>query len=420
MGHHLLFIGGEDHSLRLPFLTALASRGYRITTAASDDPAPFERAGIEYIHFDFNRFWDPRSDLRAWRKIGQILADVDADVVHSFDTKLSILTPYASRFNPRTIIVRTINGRAWTFSSRSFGALLLRVVLYRPVQFLASMTTAAIVFEQRDDQAFFERNGLIGKGESVAIPGAGIDVRGFEEARKSGPSVESLRTELGLIGADVVITVTRVTREKGILDLLKAAELVHRDRPSVKFLIVGPRRGEGPFAITDDELAPYSEYVIATGSRKDVPSLLAMSDVFAFPSDYAEGVPRALMEAALCGMPIVTTDKPGCMEVVRDGWNGYVTPARDPSAMAKRILDLLNDRAAGARMGALGPDLIKSAFSLDKVVDQHAALYERLLCKRRSKGADKRELSDHSRDSSEAPQQVEIDRRQLSERQDAL
>jgi glycosyltransferase involved in cell wall biosynthesis len=383
MGAHLLFIGGEDHNLRIPFLTALASRGYDVTTAASADPAPFERAGIRYIHFNFNRFWDPRSDLRAWRKIGLILADVDADVVHSFDTKLSILTPYASRFNPRTIIVRTINGRAWAFSSRTLGAAAVRVLLYRPLQRLAGLTTAATVFENGGDQGFFESNRLIGAGASVKIPGAGIDVEGFEEARLNGPSAETLRAELGLTGAEVVITVTRVTREKGILDLLKAAELVHRVRPSVRFLIVGPRQGEGPFAVTDEELAPYSEYVIATGARSDVPSLLAMADVFAFPSDYGEGIPRALMEAALRGMPIVTTDKDGCKEVIRDGWNGYVTPARDPKAMADRILDLINDRSVGERMGAHGPDLIKSTFSLDEIVNQHAALYERLLRERR-------------------------------------
>jgi len=392
MGAHLLFIGGEDHALRIPFLTALASRGYRITTAASADPAPFKRAGIEYIQFAFNRFWDPRSDVRTWRILGRILADVDADIAHSFDTKLSILVPYAARSNPRTAIVRTINGRAWTFSSRSLGAMLLRV-LYRPVQRLAAVTAAATVFEHRGDQGFFERNWLVGKGESVKIPGAGIDVSGFEAALKRGPSPQSLRGELSLTGADVVITVTRVTREKGILDLLKAAQIVHQSRPSVKFLIVGPRQGEGPFAVTDAELAPYSDYVIATGPRSDVPSLLAMSDVFAFPSAYAEGVPRALMEAALCSMPIVTTDQPGCKEVIRDEWNGYVTPCRDPDALARRILDLFDDRANAARMAALGPDVIKSTFSLDEVVKQHSELYERLLRKRQLRNLNKQNLS---------------------------
>jgi glycosyltransferase involved in cell wall biosynthesis len=406
--------------LRIPFLTALASRGYNVTTAASADPAPFERAGIRYIRFDFNRFWDPRSDLRAWRRIGRILADVDADIVHSFDTKLSILTPYASRFNPRTTIVRTINGRAWTFSSRSFGAAALRVLLYRPLQRLAGATTAATVFEHRGDQGFFESNRLIGRGESVKIPGAGIDVKGFEEARMNGPSAEALRAELGLTGTDVVITVTRVTREKGVLDLLKAAELVHKVRPSVRFLIVGPRQGEGPFAVSDAELAPYSEYVIATGPRKDVPSLLAMSDVFAFPSDYGEGIPRALAEAALCGMPIVTTDKDGCKDVIRDGWNGYVTPARNPRAMADRILDLLNDRTVGERMSVRGPDLIKSTFSLDEIVNQHAALYERLLCKRRLKNESEGELAGRSEESSKPRQPAEIARRQHSEPQDVF
>ena len=139
-----------------------------------------------------------------------------------------------------------------------------------------------------------------------------------------------------------------------------------------------------------------------------------MSDVFAFPSDYGEGIPRALMEAALCGMPIVTTDKPGCTEVIRDGWNGYVTPARDPSAMANRILDLLNDRAAGARMGARGPDLIKSTFSLDEIVNQHAALYERLLRMRRLKSGSRPEPGGHSGKSSKPRQSAETARRQVS------
>jgi hypothetical protein len=126
------------------------------------------------------------------------------------------------------------------------------------------------------------------------------------------------------------------------------------------------------------------------------------------------------MEAALCGMPIVTTDKTGCTEVIRDGWNGYVTPARDSRAMADRILDLLNDRAAGERMGARGPDLIKSTFSLDEVVNQHAALYVRLLRERRLRNGSEGGFAVRSGKSSTPRQPAEIARRQLSEPQDVI
>ena len=420
MGAHLLFIGGEDHNLRIPFLTALASRGYNVTTAASADPAPFERAGIRYIPIRlqsvlgstlrFARLAPDRANLG--RRGCRYCPFVRYEAEHSHSIRIVLQSSHHNCANDQWTRLDLFLEIVWRGR--------VARAAYRPLQRLAGVATAATVFEHRGDQGFFESNRLIGRGESVKIPGAGIDVKGFEEARMNGPSAEALRAELGLTATDVVITVTRVTREKGVLDLLKAAELVHRVRPSVRFLIVGPRQGEGPFAVSDAELAPYSEYVIATGSRRDVPSLLAMSDVFAFPSDYGEGVPRAVMEAALCGMPIVTTDKPGCMEVIRDGWNGYVTPARNPRAMADRILDLLNDRALGERMGALGPDLIKSTFSLDEIVNQHAALYERLLCKRRLKNGSEGELASRSEESSKPRQPAEIARRQHSEPQDVF
>ena len=157
---------------------------------------------------------------------------------------------------------------------------------------------------------------------------------------------------MGLGDAPVVITATRVTRQKGIPALLKAAELVHATHPDVKFLIVGPREGEGPFAMRAEEFERHAGYVIAPGSRGDVPSLLAMADVFAFPTEYAEGVPRAIMEAALAGLPIVASDIAGCRQVVRDGWNGRLTPLRDPRALADGVIEMLDNRDRANTMAA--------------------------------------------------------------------
>ena len=380
MSAHLLFIGGEDHNLRLPFMLALRAKGYRVSAAASGDPAPFERAGVEFRPFSFNRFVDPMADVRSTRALSALLRNAGADIAHCFDTKLGLLVPFAAGMSSRTRIVRTINGRGWLYSSRSPAALALRIA-YHPLQRLAACSTAATIFEHNGDKGFFQRNHLIGKGEATVIPGAGIDVEGFEAARAAGATPEQLRAELGLGDAEVVVTVTRVTRQKGVPALLKAAALVHAARPGVKFLLVGPRESEGPLAVTQMEIDRHHGYVIATGSRPDVPSLLGLADVFAFPSEYAEGVPRAVMEAALSSVPIVSTDLPGCREVVEDGVNGALVPVRDPRALARAILHALEHRGAATAMAVRSPALIRATFSLRNVVALHAELYERQLAR---------------------------------------
>jgi glycosyltransferase involved in cell wall biosynthesis len=378
VGAHLLFIGGEDHHLRLPFMLALKARGYRVTAAASCAPGPFVRAGVDFRPIQFDRFVSPRRDLASLRGLKELLERVDADVAHCFDTKLSLLVAFVAHTHLRTSIVRTINGRGWIYSSRSPVATALRRI-YPSLQRLAAKSTAATIFQHSGDQSFFAKNRLVGNSHTAVIPGSGIDVEGFERAVENGPSALTLRRELGLGDAQVVITVARVTRQKGIPTLLEAARLVRLARPNVKFLIVGPRKGEGPFAMSDEEMSRHADYVIAPGERTDIPSLLAMADVFAFPSEYAEGVPRALMEAALSRSPIVASDIDGCREVIRDGWNGRLTPMGDPEALADGILSLLRDRDHATAMASRGPATIRKTFCLDAVVARHAEIYERVL-----------------------------------------
>ena len=172
-----------------------------------------------------------------------------------------------------------------------------------------------------------------------------------------------------------------MTRHKGIPTLLKAAALVHRARPDVKFLLVGPRESEGPLAVTQAEIDEHAPYVIATGPRSDVPALLRLADVFAFPTEYREGVPRAMLEATLAGLPIVSTSMPGCCEVIRDGWSGYLVPPRAPDRLAARIIDLLRDRKTAEIMAGRAEELVAQRFSLGVIVARHIALYAELLAR---------------------------------------
>ena len=374
---HLLYIGGEDHHLRIPAMLALRNCGFRITAAGTGDPAPFAQAGIDYRGFHFERFINPLADWAAIKSISKILAEVRPDLAQSFDTKPSLFLPLAARSTPGVLAIRTINGRAFLYSSRSMTALTLRLV-YRALHRMGARTAAATVFEIHDDRAFFERHGLAGK-KAVVIPGAGVDVHGFERSLASGPSPDDLRRELGLGDAEVVITVTRMTRQKGIPALLEAAAQVHQTRPDVRFLLVGPRESEGPLAVTEAEIQRHAPHVKAIGPRSDVPALLRLANVFAFPTEYREGVPRVLLEAALAGVPIVSTAMPGCCDVVRDGQSGFLVPPRAPRVMAARIIDLLRDRETARTMAARAAEYVRSEFALETVVDRQAALYRELV-----------------------------------------
>ncbi len=375
---HLLCIGGEDHDLRIPFLLALRDQGFEITAAGTATPEPFAQVGLDYRPFHFHRFVSPWADWIAVRTLADILCDVKPHIVQSFDTKPALLTPFAARGAGGVLVVRTINGMGWLYSSRSPTALALRPA-YRILHRLASRSTATTVFQNRVDHAFFTRHGMAAEPASRLIPGSGVDIEGFDRAVAAGPSAAALRTKLGLGTAEVVATVTRLTRQKGIPTLLEAAALIHRQRPGVRFLLVGPRQSEGRFAISQEELDRHRPYVLPLGRRTDVPSLLRLADVFAFPTEYREGIPRVLLEAALARLAIVTTAMPGCSDVVRDGWTGITVAPRSPRLLADGILRLLTDRQAAQAMAARAADLVRREFGLELTVARYAALYNELL-----------------------------------------
>jgi glycosyltransferase involved in cell wall biosynthesis len=375
---HLLCIGGEDHHLRIPFLLALGDRGIKVTAAGTGDGTAFANAGLDYRRFAFERFVNPLADVAAIKTLRGLISDIRPDLVQSFDTKPNLLVPFAARGDRVVAVIRTINGLGWIYSSRSMLALAL-CPIYRALHRLAARSTAMTVFQNREDKIFFERYAMVGNGPSRLIPGSGIDIEGFERTAEAGPSPGALRQALGLEDFEIVITVTRLTRQKGIPALLEAAALVHEVRPSVRFLLVGPRESEGPLAVTQAELDRHAPYVVAIGTRSDIPSLLKTADVFAFPTEYREGVPRALLEAALAGLPIVATSMPGCNDVVRDGWNGFLVPPHSPRLLASKIIDLLDDRSAARVMGARAAELVRQEFSLDLTVARYVAAYNELL-----------------------------------------
>lgn len=184
--------------------------------------------------------------------------------------------------------------------------------------------------------------------------------------------------------APVVGNVAALVPHKGQRHLIDAAALVLRAVPDARFVIVG--EGELHEALERHIHERHLEkHVFLTGFRHDVPGLIKGFDLFVM-SSVTEGLGTSLLDAMACGRPIVATTAGGMPEVVVDGETGLLVPVRDDRAMAAAIVHLLQDRGLRERMGAAGLARVREQFSVERMVEQTAAVYARVAGRRHAAG----------------------------------
>jgi glycosyltransferase involved in cell wall biosynthesis len=201
---------------------------------------------------------------------------------------------------------------------------------------------------------------------------------GIAPAAPSSVSREELLDELGLPpGAHLVGAVGRLWPQKRINDLIWAADLLKVIRDDVHLLIIG----EGPLR---DRLERFraqvriEDRVHFLGARSDVPRLLPHFDALWLASGY-EGLPNVVMEAMAAGVPPVVTDIPGNRDLVQHGQTGYLVPVADRAAFARWTQKLLDDPELARRLGRAARERMQSEFTVERMVERHAALYRELL-----------------------------------------
>ena len=204
--------------------------------------------------------------------------------------------------------------------------------------------------------------------EKVALIPNGIDAGLFESRHASGEDL-------------VVATVANLRPGKGHDVLLRAAALVLRQRPSVRFRLIGG----GPLAGELGELAQtlgVAHAVDFLGHRDDVPAQLAGSNIYAFPS-LTEAFPNGLIEGMAASLPVVASDAPGINELIRHGHTGLLVPPGDHVTLAEAILQLADDPARAAHLGAAAHADVQSRYSFERMVTAFEALYIGMLSRTR-------------------------------------
>lgn len=373
-------IGTEDVDARLELMRQLQPLFEMSAVGSKASLRPvFESHGFRYHAYDLARPHKVTDGLAALRQLTALFRAGRPDIVHSFDTAPAIWARLAATRAGVPVVIGTLPGLGRLYSEHEWRVRVKRAG-YEWLQRVASRKSHATVFQNDEDRRQLTASGVVPGDRAFVIRSSGIDTRQWSRDSIDGAALADLRAELAPSGHAVVTMVSRLSKLKGVLDFGAAARHAHAAGAAVTFVLIG---GEDAVdRIPPAELDELKRSVRWLGRRSDVPILLAASDIFVLPTRYREGVPRALVEAAAMGLPLLATDTPGCRDVVIDGVNGALVPQSDPAALADAVLALVADPERRRSFGAAARQHVCDNFELSGVADASAELYRRLLDKR--------------------------------------
>jgi glycosyltransferase involved in cell wall biosynthesis len=368
----LLFLVTEDWyfaSHRLPVARAALAAGWKVAVACRVDRhrAAIEKEGVRVLPLSLSRrSVNPLREAAALREIAALYRKERPDVVHHVALKPVLYGSIAARLAGVRGVVNAFPGLGHAFGGGGHpGRRALRALVSRSLRVALRGSRSKVIVQNRDDGDTLVRARVAPREELVLIRGSGVDLERFSPR----PEPE---------GEPLVVLPSRLIWEKGVGEFVEAAR---RLRKRARFALVGVPDPENPASVPPARLKDWEREgaVELWGRREDMPAVLAQSWVVCLPSYYGEGVPKSLIEAAACGRPIVSTDMPGCRDVVREGENGLLVPPRDAGALAAAVDRLLRDPDLRLRMGASGRRLAEREFSEAKVAAATLDVYRDVL-----------------------------------------
>lgn len=360
-------------SHRLPLARHLRDHGFRVIVATHADVAPeaLLKEGLEFREIAFRRQGtNVFQELQTLLSIFRLYRRERPALVHHISHKPILYGGLAARLAGIRAVVGTLPGLGYAFAAKGLKAGAIRIVLEILYLLRGRFGRSHLIFQNPDDRAFFIDRKFVSSDFSTLILGSGVDCQKFQ------PQPER-ETE-----PPVVLTVSRMLWTKGIAEVIAAANILRQRGVEARFILAGPAADDNPQSIPLRFLLHWNAkgMVEWVGKSDDVSALLASAHVVCLPSYGGEGLPLALAEAAAAGRPIVTTDTPGCREVVVDGVNGFLVPVGDSVQLADRMAQLLASRDLRRRMGQAGRERALNKLSIEIVCDQTLKLYRR--CRR--------------------------------------
>ncbi|MCU0985805.1 MAG: glycosyltransferase family 4 protein [Acetobacteraceae bacterium] len=354
----------------LPLMRELRARGHEVVGICADGPklAPAREEGFRIAPIPFARSANPLANLPAFLALIRLFRQERFDLLHVHTPLAGLIGRIAGRIAGIPRIAYTAHG--FYFHERmSPAAYRAHVALER----FGRRFTDVLMTQSAEDAETAKAEG-IAPGGAVTVIGNGVDPALF----RPGTAEEraTARAAMGVAGGDVVaVMIGRMVAEKGYPELFAALSRT----PGLTLACIGTRLESDHEGAVDAALAvaqgnpATAARLRLLGYRTDVAALLRGADLFVLPS-HREGMPRAIIEAMMTGLPVVATAIRGAREQVIDGETGFLVPVKDEAVLAEALGRLASDPALRARMGAASLARARAEYDEAKVIARQIAL----------------------------------------------
>lgn len=368
----LLMIVNEDRfflSHRKEIAVAAQQAGWDVTIVCKDTGRlqEVEALGLKVLELPINPTgMNLRQELRTFLFLYSLYKKNRDAVVHHVGLKDILWGGLAAKLTGVRGVVNAVSGLGAIFSNNKMGMTARGILTV--MRFSNRRKRVKVIFQNQEDRNLFLQHGVITKDQIEFIKGSGVDLSEFKYVPE--PKSEKL----------YVVFSARMVKEKGIIELIEAAEILRKDYENrLGFWLCG-RLADNPDAISKEELLARCDgkYIQWLDFQQDMKTVLGLSHIMAFPSYYREGVPKSLIDACAVGRPIVTTNSIGCKDVVDDGVNGFLVPVKDSEALAQKLRILIEDKELRIRMGKASREKAEQEFDLEKVVEKHLEIYNKI------------------------------------------
>jgi glycosyltransferase involved in cell wall biosynthesis len=363
------------YNFRLPLARALRARGFEVLLISP--PGEYgERLRAEGFR------WQPlpmdRRSLNPPRELGllfhltRLYRRERPDVVHHFTVKCVIYGAIAAALARVPARINAVAGLGYVFSNPALKARLLRPLVGGLMRWSMNSPRSRLILQNSDDVAAFTQAHLADPRHIRLIKGSGVDTERFRPRAEPPLSAPPTR----------VLLAARLLWDKGIGEYVDAARRLRAAGLPIHFLLAGAPDPGNPDSVRQEELDAWAAeegLVQPLGHVADMRALFAKTDIVVLPSYYGEGVPRSLIEAAACALPIVTTNNPGCREVVTDGVEGLLVPVRDAGTLAAAIRRLHAHPEWARQLGRAARAKTLAEFDERIVIERTLAVYQELL-----------------------------------------